>query len=135
MAIHGASSRPRSGSIAGQLVGQDQDVDGDEGASEHLSGYAAPSQLGFLKPVLRLIVSQSDSRSSKTRSSLLKFAFDDEDGKLSAALIPTSRSSKRVAIEDGALLIDDAFEAAAMASRDVILEWLRQVSAGEVESF
>ena len=115
--------------------GIDRDMDGEEGSSQDLDGYAAPSPAQVFKPLLRLVISQSDSMSSKQRKKLLKFAFDDVDGKLSVALNPTPTSRESAATGEGGIEIDDMFESAAMASRDVILEWLNQVSAGEVESF
>ena len=99
------------------------------GGDEILGGNAARSPSA--RPRLRLIVSQSKSSkstSTKRHRKLLKFAFDDEDGRLSAALNPDTTGD---VLDKGS----DAFEAAAMASRDVVLQWLEQVSAGKIESF
>jgi len=116
---------------ASAIVHAPAQADADRaGGDESLGGYAAPSS--GEKPLLRLIVSQSKSSKSTStnrRRKLLKFAFDDEDGRLSAALRPAA--SEAGDDKDGG----EAFEAAAMASRDVILDWLELVSAGKIESF
>ena len=104
-------------------IGLDKDA-------EQLGSFATPGRKpNEILPKLRLVVSKSTPASSSKRSSLLKFAFDDEDSKLKDALESVAEHQHKGKDED------EAFESAAMTSCDVILEWLDKVSDGSVPSF